>query len=566
MAQTCPFPEEVVDFWVSKAVAWGQATDLSTQVDVSLHLGKLRSFLQQLHQGLQLTNSTTEAMRSFPFVGQFLGRLCWNPCVSADEGSLDCLLQCLWRLHSAEPQNAVERRANQWIRSLLHHLSVEERDGTAQTVVKHLGCSPLDYRLTFLKNMVSSLVREVRESRCTGVHLPERCLCDNVRGASVACVPLVTCPEVAPLIGALLQCPAVCDRAALSEEFLEAVSAALLGKKLVLEEEEVMSLWYRSLPSLERAVLQLLEFALLNPAPSFTALEQRVADSLLPKAAALQCPVFLITTDIFRKLLLETRGSCALRALLQAFTRHFLLSLRPLDPQERLPLKAFFPRTPQSLLTLLLQNPTEVQMEAWPEHLLRICHSLQRVEEEEEDDAVRRRWALFEGWFLLVRCGDWVDVAAQLLVSAAPDASAPLLWLLTFYHQPMQLEQQRARTLTEAGEALDHLRALFLTRTPPPLPPEHLRALLDPTGPPCPPCPPVAPLVQHLLLSFAVFSHAPLSTVTEVVRKALGRVASCPEAVWFLAGVERRLNTLPDPRVHSRLRTIQEGLAAQDTT
>lgn len=28
--------------------------------------------------------STTEAMKELPFLGQFLGRLCWNPCVTAD--------------------------------------------------------------------------------------------------------------------------------------------------------------------------------------------------------------------------------------------------------------------------------------------------------------------------------------------------------------------------------------------------------------------------------------------------------------------------------------------------
>lgn len=43
---------------------------------------------------------------------------------------------------------------------------------------------------------------------------------------SQACVPLVTCPEAAPLIGALLQRSAACVRADLSEDFLRALSAA----------------------------------------------------------------------------------------------------------------------------------------------------------------------------------------------------------------------------------------------------------------------------------------------------------------------------------------------------
>lgn len=104
-------------------------------------------------------------MKTLPFLGQFLGRLCWNPCVTADgewpltgkqwtyqtqkkwiliilcfmlnrkptihmkttELILSCVLlsaatsrrllfQCLWGLYSEHPGNAVERKANQWIR------------------------------------------------------------------------------------------------------------------------------------------------------------------------------------------------------------------------------------------------------------------------------------------------------------------------------------------------------------------------------------------------------------------------------------------------------------------
>jgi len=53
-----------------------------------------------------------------------------------------------------------------------------------------------------------------------------RCSCDSILATSEACVPLVTCPEAAPLIGALLQLPGTCVRAALSEHFLDAVSSA----------------------------------------------------------------------------------------------------------------------------------------------------------------------------------------------------------------------------------------------------------------------------------------------------------------------------------------------------
>ena len=53
-----------------------------------------------------------------------------------------------------------------------------------------------------------------------------RCSCDIILSASVACVPLVTCPEAAPLIGALLRLPLACHRAALSPDFLDAVGSA----------------------------------------------------------------------------------------------------------------------------------------------------------------------------------------------------------------------------------------------------------------------------------------------------------------------------------------------------
>lgn len=53
-----------------------------------------------------------------------------------------------------------------------------------------------------------------------------RCSCDSILATSEACVPLVTCPEAAPLIGVLLQQPVKCVRAALSEDFLDALSSA----------------------------------------------------------------------------------------------------------------------------------------------------------------------------------------------------------------------------------------------------------------------------------------------------------------------------------------------------
>ncbi|CDQ83712.1 unnamed protein product [Oncorhynchus mykiss] len=108
-------PQEVA-FWLGKAVEWGQTESPDTQRDTCLHLGPLRAFLQLLLTDIHMRSSTTETMRTIPFVGQFLGRLCWNPYVTADAESRSLLLQSLWSLYSEEPHNAVERKANQWIR------------------------------------------------------------------------------------------------------------------------------------------------------------------------------------------------------------------------------------------------------------------------------------------------------------------------------------------------------------------------------------------------------------------------------------------------------------------
>lgn len=53
-----------------------------------------------------------------------------------------------------------------------------------------------------------------------------RCSCDAIKATSQACVPLVTCPEAAPLVNALLQRSAACVKAELSDDFLRALSTA----------------------------------------------------------------------------------------------------------------------------------------------------------------------------------------------------------------------------------------------------------------------------------------------------------------------------------------------------
>ncbi|CAM4715988.1 unnamed protein product [Leuciscus chuanchicus] len=45
--------ETDVQFWMAKAVSWGEATSCSALLDTSRHLDYLRSFLQQVLLGLQ---------------------------------------------------------------------------------------------------------------------------------------------------------------------------------------------------------------------------------------------------------------------------------------------------------------------------------------------------------------------------------------------------------------------------------------------------------------------------------------------------------------------------------
>ncbi|MEQ2191710.1 hypothetical protein XENOCAPTIV_001453, partial [Xenoophorus captivus] len=112
-----PLPNiQEMPFWLEKAVTWGQAESTRTRKDISLHLSRLRDFLQQLLKQINDVSSTTETMRRLPLLGQFLGRLCWNPHVTADSSSRGLLLQCLLALYSEHPSNAVERKSNQWIR------------------------------------------------------------------------------------------------------------------------------------------------------------------------------------------------------------------------------------------------------------------------------------------------------------------------------------------------------------------------------------------------------------------------------------------------------------------
>ncbi|KAI5614026.1 Fanconi anemia group C protein isoform X1 [Silurus asotus] len=545
-----PLSELQMRFWMDKAVQWGQATSPSAQQDISKHIQSLGTFLESLVHTLQTTNSTTESLKSFPFVGQFLGRLCWNPYVTADGVSRRLLLQCMWQLYSAEPQNVVEQRANEWIRNLLCHLTSKDEGSMVHALEKYAGFPPQQYYSESLKKMVGLLTTEVNSSQITSSASLERCTFDSIHSLSVACIPLVTCPEVAPLIGSLLNHCNSCHCSQLSAEFIKAVETAWLSKKLVIEDEAVMALWCVSLSSLERAVLFLFERVLSDPNVTKD-LENVVTDSLLPKASVLHCHIFLIVNDIFRNALISIEDNVALRTLLQVFTRCFLQARAAQRPQQRLPLRSFFPHVPHDLLTPLLTIPSDVPQNVWLEHLSWIGTLVKTFlqERNQEEDSSKRHRAVFEVWFLLVQAGHWIDVAAQLLVSVGSGQSDPLLFLLMFYHDPTNRGHQSTQHNNVARQAWSDLKTLFLAHT---LSSERLSAVNELL------CTPSASLFLSLLLNFAIFSQVSTSRVTDVLEKVLTDAGVRGRAMCMLSSVHQKLKG--DGAVDARLKMLKDIL------
>ncbi|XP_029365659.1 Fanconi anemia group C protein isoform X2 [Echeneis naucrates] len=556
-----------MQIWLDKVVAWGQTDSPDTQKDTSLHLKKLSSYLRELLTHINNTSSTSETMKTLPSIGQFLGRLCWNPYVTADDTSRSLLFQCLWGLFSEHPTNAVERKANQWIRKVLCQLTTEE-DVVAQALMKSMGIPPEEYHVKVLKKMVASLQEKIVTNCNSLISINQRCSCDSVRATSEACVPLVACPEAAPLIDALLQRPVNCVRAPLSQEFLDAVSSAYSSQDLSLEEQSVLSLWYHSLPSLEKAVLNLLESVFTNSGSTPQKMEEQVAQSLLLKACAQHCSIFLVVNDIFRNFLKQVEANECVKSLIQTFTSCFLREVALMQPQ-CVPLKSFFPQSSQSLLVPLLTLPSDIPQEAWRHHLNWLSGSLQRVTEEEEEadgdgsGSTRRQHKVFEAWFLLVQCAHWIQVTVQLLGTSGCEDCGPLLWLLTFYHHPTNRGHNRALQLVHVKEVWDHLRSLFSISAHP-FPVDYLQSLVTMLSPQ-PQQPSASPLlILSLLVNFAVFSQQSLSGSTRILQTVVDRTGLVDEAARILSSLERRLNegrlSEGTNRVHLRIKELQKAL------
>ncbi|XP_074137784.1 Fanconi anemia group C protein isoform X5 [Sminthopsis crassicaudata] len=428
------------EFWLNKAVAWGQATTLESQQDVCLHLPQLQKFLQQIYETLKHMDFPT-AIQRFPLIGQLLGRLCWNPFVIGYDENQKILMWCLCCLYCSEPWNTIELEVNLWIRSLLCHLLSSSKLGLNEigTVSQALGYTSPDYYPKLLKNMVLSLVNELRVNHLNGFSMGKT-------------------------------------------------------KKIALSESAVLSLWLRHLPSLEKATLHLFE-NLISGHRSATPEEMEcfIKDSLLPQAAC-HPSIFRIVDEIFWNILLETNGTSEVLTVIQVFTRCFVQAFQKNNDQLKFPLKSYFPYTSPSLIMVLLQNPKDLPHGLWCQHLNHISEILKKIVEDQRTQSCR---SFFEHWFLFIHFGEWADIAAEELLMLRAESPATLLWLLAFYYNPQDQNQQRTQTMVDAAEAHGHIMKLF-GKTP--LSVKDLQTVADTRHPR------IQRLIRHLLLNFLLLS------------------------------------------------------------
>ncbi|XP_043915361.1 Fanconi anemia group C protein isoform X2 [Protopterus annectens] len=404
MAQETAVTNVRFEHWLKKAVEWGQVTTAESQQDVCLHLPELQAFLLQIYEVLQNMN-TTAVIQSFPLIGQLLGRLCWNPFVVAHDKSQKILLQSLCCLYSKEPQNAVEFKANDWIRGLLCHLiSLSDmEDIGVHPSVSTLTTTPVDYLSSLVTNMVSSLVGELQG----GVH----------------------------------------------------ESNMPLRRRISLSEKAVTSLWLRHLPSLEKATLHLIEKLLTCETMQ---MKEVMKNSFLPQASVHHPAIFLVIDNIFRKMLLDTDGNVKALTAVQVFTRHFIQIYQQNTQQHQIPLKTYFPHVHQSLVMVLAKQPSDIPPKAWPHHLKYIADMLKTMTEEGN---LWSNGGLLENWFFLAHFGDWLHIAAYQLLTSENKISDALLWLLAFYHHPNTGFQHRMQEMAELRCVVGHLKEL-LSQTP----------------------------------------------------------------------------------------------------
>uniref|UniRef100_A0A673TFM0 Fanconi anemia group C protein homolog n=1 Tax=Suricata suricatta TaxID=37032 RepID=A0A673TFM0_SURSU len=513
-------------FWMQKLSFWHQASTLETQQDTCLHLPRFQEFLRQMYEVLKEMDSNMIIER-FPTIGQLLAKTCWNPFILAFDESQKILLWCLCCLINKEPQNSEELKLNSWTRGLLSHILSAFRFDTKEVglFTQGLGYAPVDYYPGLLKNMVLSLVSELRESHLNGFNTQRRMAPEKIRFLSQVCVPLVTLPDTEPLVEALLTYHGHEPQEVLWPEFFEAVNEAFLLKKISLPTSAVICLWLRHLPSLEEATLHLFEKLISSERNFLRRIECFLKDSLLPEAAC-HPAIFRIIDEMFRYALLETDGAPEVLAAIQVFTWRFVDALEKQNKQLKFTLKTYFPYASPSLVMVLLQHPKDIPQELWHQPLKHISEMLREIV---EDQTHRSYGDPFECWFLFIHFGGWADIAAERLVMSEAEPPEALLWLLAFSHGPRDGSQQRAQTMIEVKAVLSHLKRLLRSPT---LLASDLQAAAaespdrDPRPPSC------QQLIRRLLLNFLLWApggHA-------IAREVITLMASTDEIGHEIAG------------------------------
>lgn len=500
------------EFWMQKLSVWTQASTLETQRDICLHLPQFQEFLRQMHETLKEMDSNTIIER-FPTIYQLLAKSCWSPFILAYDESLKILIWCLCCLIKKDPQNSRESKLNSWTRRLLSHIVSTSRFDIKEVGLFNqvLGYAPTDYYPGLLKNMVLSLVSELRENHLNGFNSQRRMSPERVRSLSRICVPLVTLPDFEPLVEALLTYHGHEPQEVLWPEFFDAVNEAFLLKKISLPTSAILCLWLRHLPSLENTMLHLFEKLISSERNSLRRIECFMKESLLPEAAACHPAIFRVVDEIFRSALLETDGAPEVLAGIQVFTQCFVEALEKENKQLKFALKTYFPYASPSLAMVLLQHPKDIPRGLWHQSLKCISEMLKEVVEDYGSYG-----GPFESWFLFVHFGGWADITAEQLLMSEAEAEPPeaLLWLLAFSCSPGAGHQQRAQIMVEVKTVLGHLTKLFRS---PALSARDLQAAAEENqgGDPRPPA--CQQLVRRLLLYFLLWAPGGHAIAREVI-------------------------------------------------
>ncbi|XP_051007101.1 Fanconi anemia group C protein [Acomys russatus] len=543
-------------FWLQKLSVWEQASSKETQQDTCLHLPQFQEFLRRMYEILKEMDSRA-ILERFPTIGQLLAKTCLNPLILAYDESQKILVWCFCCLVNKEPRTAGESELNSWVLGLLSHILSAFRFDTKEVglFTKSLGYEPVDYYPSLLKNMVLSLVSELRESHLNGLNTRSRMAPERMRSLSQVCVPLVTLPDIEPLVEALLTFHGHEPQEVLSPEFFEAVNEAILSKKIALPTSSVVSLWFRHFPSLEKATLHLFEKLLSSKKNYLRGMECCIKESLLPQAAC-HPAIFRIVDEMFRFVLLETDGAPDALAALQVFTSCLAEAMEKENKQLKFALKTYFPYGAPSLTAVLSQHP-----EAVPQgHRLQpLLHISQLLREAVEDSTHGSQQSPFENWFLFVHFGGWVDLAMEQLLRNEGEPPTDLLWLLVFYYSPQDGSQQREQTMVELKVLLNRL--LMLLRSGPLSAVDLQEAAeslsADPRTPMC------RQLVRRLLLSLLLWTPEGHVIAWEAVTRMAHTEAVSREIAAFLDHILYRSDHLCVEASRKLARELLQELRAQ---